>query len=104
MRKKSVSKENITPGIVCTAPWRLTKVKAMPNFQLEVEFIDGTKGFVEMINLITSDKAGVFSVLKDKELFNQVHLVYGVVTWPGEIDLAPDTMHDEIKQKGCWIL
>jgi hypothetical protein len=80
------------------------KVKAMPNFQLEVEFIDGTTGFVEMINLITGDKAGVFSVLKDKELFNQVYLAYGVATWPGEIDLAPDTMHDAIKQKGCWIL
>lgn len=53
MRTKPVTKENCTPGIVCTAPWRLTKVKAMPNYELEVEFIDGTHGFVEMIRLIT---------------------------------------------------
>ena len=104
MRKKSVPKEDIAPGIVCAAPWRLTKVKAMPNYQLEVEFTDGTQGFVEMITLITSDKAGVFAALKDPDLFNQVHLEYGVVTWPGEIDLAPDAMHDAIKQKGRWIL
>jgi hypothetical protein len=104
MRKKSVSEENIAPRIVCAAPWRLTKVKAMPNYELEVEFTDGTQGFVEMITLITSDKAGVFAVLKDPDLFNQVHLEYGVVTWPSEIDLAPDAMHNAIKQKGRWIL
>jgi hypothetical protein len=26
------------------------------------------------------------------------------VTWPGEIDLAPDAMYAEIKQGGHWIL
>jgi hypothetical protein len=28
----------------------------------------------------------------------------GAVTWPGEIDLAPDAMHDEIKKNGKWVL
>ena len=104
MRTKSVAKENITPGIVCVAPWRVTKVKLMTNYALEVEFVDGTHGFVEMIGLIFSDKAGVFSTLKNIKLFNQAYLEYGVVTWPGEIDLAPDAMHHEVKQKGTWIL
>jgi hypothetical protein len=35
---------------------------------------------------------------------NQAHLEYGVVTWPGEIDLAPDAMHDAVKKSGRWIL
>lgn len=104
MRAKSVTQKNIAPGIVCTAPWRLTKVKPLPNFELEVEFIDGTHGFVEMIKLIMSDNAGVFAALKDMDLFNSAHLEYGVLTWPGEIDLAPDAMHEAIKQKGRWIL
>lgn len=104
MRTKQVPKENITPGVVCKAPWRLTKVKSLPNYALEVEFIDGTHGFVEMLDLIMSNKAGVFGALKNIDLFNQVHLEYGVVTWPGEIDLAPDAMHSEVKQKGRWIL
>lgn len=90
--------------IICTAPWRLTKVKPLPDYELEVEFNDGTHGFVEMIKLITSDKAGVFAVLQDKALFNKVHLEYGVLTWPGEIDLAPDAMFDAIKQNGRWVL
>lgn len=104
MRTKSIAKEDIAPGIICKAPWRLTKVKPLENYELEVEFNDGTHGFVEMVKLILSDKAGVFAVLQDKDLFNKAHLEYGVVTWPGEIDLAPDAMFDAIKQKGRWVL
>jgi hypothetical protein len=104
MRKQSVTKENIAPRIVCTAPWRLTKVIPLPNYELEVEFNDGAHGFIEMVQLIMSDKAGVFAALKDQAIFNKAHLEYGVLTWPGEIDLAPDAMHDAIKQKGRWVL
>lgn len=104
MRKQSDTKENIAPGIVCTAPWRLSKVKSLPNYELEVEFNDGAHGIVEMVKLIMSDKAGVFAALKDQDLFNKAHLEHGVLTWPGEIDLAPDAMHDAIKQKGRWVL
>lgn len=104
MRAKSDAKENTTPVVICTAPWRLTKVKPLPNYILEVEFVDGTHGFVDMLYRITSDKAGIFATLKNVHLFNQVHLEHGVVTWPGEIDLAPDAMHDEIKKHGKWIL
>ena len=104
MRKQSAAKENIAPRIVCTAPWRLTKIKPLPNYEIEVEFNDGTHGFVEMITLIMSNRAGVFAALKDLKLFNQAHLEYGVLTWPGEIDLAPDAMHDAVKKYGRWVL
>jgi hypothetical protein len=79
-------------------------VTPLSNYKLNVEFIDGTHGTVEMSDRILNHKSGVFAKLKDIQLFNQVYLEYGVVTWPGEIDLAPDTMHDEIKQHGKWIL
>ena len=104
MRRKSVTKENISPGLVCTAPWRLTKATPLANYEIEVEFNDGAHGIVEMVKLIMSEHAGVFSALTDRDLFNMAHLEYGVLTWPGEIDLAPDAMHDAIKQKGRWVL
>lgn len=100
MRTKPSTEKNISPRIVCTAPWRLTKVRPYSNYTLEVEFIDGTCGVVEMSELVKSDKAGVFTVLKDLNLFNQVYVQHGVVTWPGEIDLAPEAMHDAIKHYG----
>jgi hypothetical protein len=31
-------------------------------------------------------------------------LDHGFVEWPGDIDLAPDAMYDEIKALGVWIL
>jgi len=31
-----------------------------------------------------------------------VHL--GAVTWPGELDLAPDAMHAAIRRTGVWVL
>jgi hypothetical protein len=31
-------------------------------------------------------------------------MVDGVVTWPGELDLAPDAMHDELQKNGGWLL
>jgi hypothetical protein len=100
MRTKSATKENITSRIECIAPWRLKDVRTLPNYELEVEFNDGAHGFVEMMGLIMSDQAGVFSALKDRDLFNQAHLEYGVLTWPGEIDLAPDAMHNAVKKMG----
>ncbi len=104
MRTQSTTEKDFATEIVCTAPWRLMNVKALDNYRLEVNFVDGTHGFVEMPNRIMGNNAGVFATLKDKHIFNQVHLEYGVATWPGEIDLAPDTMHDEIKSNGTWIL
>ena len=87
-----------------TIPWRVTKVQPLTNYRLKVKFTDGTEGFVKMSNLVMSDKAGIFANLKDLEIFNQVHIVDGAITWPGEIDLAPDAMYYEIKYKGEWIL
>ncbi len=104
MRTESNTEKNIAPAIVCAAPWRLTKIKPLENYKLEVEFIDGIHGFVEMKQLIMSQKAGVFAKLRDTSIFNKVYLEYGAVTWPGEIDLAPDAMHDEIKRNGIWTL
>ena len=91
-------------NIVNTAPWRLIKVIPLKNYRLEVDFVDGTHGLVDMSNLILSDKAGVFEVLKNTTLFNQVYLNFGAATWPGDLDLAPDVMHSAIKETGIWIV
>jgi hypothetical protein len=104
MRTASNTEKNIAPAIKCIAFWRLNKIKPLNNYRLEAEFIDGTHGFVEMKNLIKSEKAGIFAKLLDISLFNQVYLDYGVATWPNEIDLAPDAMYEEIKCNGTWII
>ena len=104
MRNKPINKKNITSRIIPAAAWRLTKIKALDNYKVEVEFTDGTPGYVEMMRFIMKNNAGIFSKLKDKALFNQAYIEYGVLTWPGGIDLAPDAMYDAIKQTGHWHL
>lgn len=102
MRKKPTLKENFTSTVTDATPWRVADVKAQPNYQLNVTFNDGTQGIVDMKKLIHSDKAGVFAQLKDTRKFNQVYVSLGVVTWPGEIDLAPDNMYQALKEDDLW--
>ncbi|MBF0135787.1 MAG: DUF2442 domain-containing protein [Magnetococcus sp. DMHC-1] len=104
MREQATQFPDPVPPVVLTAPWRVAEVRALPNYRLKVRFLDGVEGIVEMSRLIQAEDAGVFAALRDPVLFARVYLDYGAVTWPGEIDLAPDAMHDEIAQNGEWIL
>lgn len=93
---------SVTPAIRPTAPWRVVEVKALPGHRLFVRFVDGLTGIVDLSALIASPNAGVFTQLRDKALFEQVRVDLGAVVWPGDLDLAPDAMHEAIKQHGEW--
>ena len=81
--------------------WDVTSVQAEHHLTLTVKFSDGLQGTVRFK---PSHLTGVFESLKNEEYFNKVFVDHGVVTWPGELDLAPDAMHTEIKKNGCWVL
>jgi hypothetical protein len=85
-------------------PWLVTFVQALPGFRLRVQFAGGLEGIADLSALVRSPSAGVFAALADEALFNQAFVEYGAVTWPGEIDIAPDAMHAEIKKNGEWIV
>jgi hypothetical protein len=81
-------------------PWRVVQVQALSDFRLRVRFVDGLEGEVNLASLVHSPGAGVFAPLADPAVFAQVFVEHGAVTWPGEIDLAPDAMYAEIKKTG----
>ena len=83
----------LIPPVSPRAPWRVADVEALPSFRLRVRFNDGIEGTVEMAGFVASAGAGVFAVLRDEKLFRQARIVLGAVTWPGDLDLAPDAMH-----------
>lgn len=85
-------------------PWQVTKASALPGFKIAVTFQDGLTGIVYISRLVNAPHAGVFARLADPELFGQLRVEDGAVAWPGEIDLAPDTMYDEIKARSCWVV
>lgn len=81
--------------------WYVTEVKPQGEHLLWVRFRDGLEGTVKFL---PSAFRGVFAHLHELALFEQVAAIDGVVTWPGELDLAPDAMHDEIRRNGQWVL
>jgi len=104
MRNQAESIQNSAPGVIPRAPWRVVEVHTLPDYCLVVKFMDGTEGEVDLSRLVMSDGAGIFAQLRDPAVFSRAYVEYGAVVWPGEIDLAPDAMYDEIKKHGRWVL
>lgn len=81
--------------------WNVTKVEPQQHLLLKVKFEDGLEGTVRFK---PSHLTGVFEALKNEDYFKQAFVNHGAVTWPGELDIAPDAMHKEIKDHGEWVL
>lgn len=77
-----------------TAPWRISDIQLIGPFAIRVRFQDGLEGIVRFS---PGFFRGVFSHLINPTEFEKVSLVNGAVTWPGNLDLAPDAMHQKIK-------
>jgi hypothetical protein len=81
--------------------WNVVSVKPISPLAIAVRFEDGTEG---QVRFELSHLSGVFEALKAPEVFQQARVEDGAVTWPGEIDLAPDAMYREIKRSGECVL
>ena len=72
----------------------MVAVKPEPKHSLFVRFQDGLSG---RIQLRREDLIGALAPLKDESFFfEQVFIDNGAVAWPGNIDLAPDAMYEDI--------
>ena len=68
---------------------------------MHVRFLDGLEG---MVRYEPSFFRGVFAHLTDARRFAEARVESGAVTWPGELDLAPDRMHRDIADYGECVL
>jgi hypothetical protein len=82
-------------------PVDVVTVERLEHLRLRVTFRDGLSGEVVFRD---SHLTGVFEPLRDPGLFAQVRCDQGFVSWPGELDLAPDAMYAAIKERGIWEL
>jgi hypothetical protein len=96
----------VAPEIRHTVHWRVTSVTALPEAQLEVTFVDGTSGKVDMQEFLSSREVEgtVFEPLRDHDVFVEARVVLGAVQWPNGADLAPDAMYGAIRESGVWVL
>lgn len=110
MQPAQISQTNptstVNPAIQLGAPWRVVSVQAESVQRLQVTFVDGTTGVVDLHNFLNGPhiQGTVFELLRDPVVFNQVQVVMGAVQWVNGADLAPDAMYDAIKRHGAWVV
>lgn len=69
----------------------VTRVVPKDDFCLELWFDDGTHRLFDAKPYL---ERGVFTHLKDPARFRQAFVAFDTVCWPGEIDIAPETLYD----------
>jgi hypothetical protein len=70
---------------------RVKFVVPKPNSQLLLHFTNGESRVFDMQPYL---QYPVFSPLSNERIFNLARVEYGTVTWPGDIDIAPETLYN----------
>ena len=73
--------------------WDVVEVRPEPDRCLFVRFRDVLSG---RIRLRPGELTGVLAPLLEPQFFSRVFIDQGAVAWPGDIDLAPDTIYSQI--------
>lgn len=75
---------------------RITGVKHVKDYILELEFADGRRAQLDFRKKIFG-RGGVFAPLEDIEFFKQVKVdeESGTIVWPNDVDLDPDVLYSE---------
>jgi hypothetical protein len=76
---------------------RVTEVRHVRDYVLELTFSDGAKGEVDLKSRIVG-QGGVFAPLEDPNEFRRVRVdpEAGTIVWPNGVDLCPDVLYSEI--------
>jgi hypothetical protein len=69
----------------------VTRVVPHADFSLELWFNSGEHRLFDARPYL---KRGVFTRLQDIALFKQAFVALDTVCWPGDLDIAPETLYD----------
>ena len=73
---------------------RIKEVYPLEDYQLSLVFNNGEQKIFDVKPYLNK---GIFSELKNPELFKSVRPFLGSIIWDNEIDLCPDTLYLESK-------
>ena len=74
---------------------RIVAFKIIGEFKLEITFSNGIKKVVDLSSFVASSQNPMTTQFKDQQLFQQVQLNHGHLTWlDGEMDLSADSLYN----------
>jgi hypothetical protein len=68
----------------------VVSVKAEPNYRLVLEFENREKRLFDMSRFMDEKP---YNRIKASALFSKASVAYGTVVWPGNLDIAPETLY-----------
>lgn len=79
---------------------RVSGVRHLKDYELEISFTDGTVASLDFRNRIVG-RGGVFRALENIEFFAKVAVdaEAGTLVWPNGVDLCPDVLYAEATGK-----
>lgn len=70
----------------------VVRVETQPDYKLCLEFENHERRVFDVSPYLVK---GVFRQLKNPDIFCRAHIGGGTVMWPGEIDIAPETLYND---------
>jgi hypothetical protein len=71
--------------------WDIINLEYLGGYRLRLTFLSGEMGDVDLSKYVSYN--GVFSRFADLDYFRQVDIDSGVLTWPNDVDIAPETIY-----------
>ena len=72
----------------------VVQVEVKRDYRLLLEFENGERRVFDLSPYLNQEP---FCRLKELPLFKQASVEFGTVIWPGDIDIAPETLYDRFQ-------
>jgi hypothetical protein len=72
----------------------ITNVKPLTDYELEITFENAEQKIFDMKPYLST---GIFAELKEKKLFETVHVSFDTIEWNNGADLDPEVIYNEGK-------
>ncbi len=78
----------------------VTKVEALDDYILKLEFNNSEIKFFEMRNYLNH---GIFKDLNDTTIFKSVKLYYDTINWSNGVDICPEVLYKDSKDEISFV-
>ena len=75
----------------------IVEIRYVGGLTYRIRFDDGAEGDVELSSYL--NRGPVFQSFRDPEFFRQARIEGGTLAWPGDVDIAPETLYEMVTAK-----